>query len=1311
MALKVNNFTGFEPQGAQESSDISGSPAYPTTDPISGLASLRFTASGSWKLPWVSPGITDAGNDYVVGVAVNFADKVPSSAAPFIQILDDAGPILDLRLETNSNVLIRDANQGTIRTLIDPFTVDQEHYIEIYFQHQASATMEVFVDGISQGEDTLEDLTDGGTLTDLGLFGINDVTVDFDDVYILSGATAATDRLGGSTLESMPEVFGYQTGHSTNQDIGDALASGQWNDTGDTPAVEEGDAFCASLDGASSTTADTDMDDINTRGLGPGPESLKGDKYYFDTSDAGPRDDEAVWTNAANYFDGSTSTFARTTTGSGGENLNELRGEGTNAPASGGTILRVFWRLFSKSDSSDFSRSKIYTDGEGEELSERQLLAPATAAWSTWGEMNAPSGGWTWAKLQALEINTWPLSPAPIGLDLYRVEIFVEHTTGTEKRDGPDVSGTIKAAKFIFNLKRTNGSGTSMGYRFGNDGDGVTSSGNIEGSLSTAYTTIEELSEAAGVVPTATEDFRIGLEAGTTDTGGRDIFCSEAWAMLLHVPDVVGGHTITGDQTLSNYSQAGTVTMHPDIVGAQVLAELAQQATVNEIFTVAVANLLAEYLQSAQSHMNPDIAGAQILADYLQTGSPVQIFSATGVQALANYLQSGTATSIEEFTATGAQSLFNYLQSGVGAHPHSVSGVQTLVDFLQSGSAVQIFLATGAQSLSDFLQSGDGIMLPSGAGDLTLAELQQAGVAVQVFLPVGDQTLADYLQSGDVTSTLDHTVSGAQILVELQQAGVAVQIFTPTGDQTLEDYLQSGDVVMHPSVAGVQTLEDFLQSGTVEEIFLVSGALTLAELQQAGVAVMIPAGTGVQSLANFLQAATFNEIFTVSGVQTLDDYLQSAVGLMHPDGTGVLILSDYLQSGNLTHTQESVTGDAAQVLANFLQAGSAHMVPTFTGDMTLANFEQAGGVALIFTMSGVMTLDDYLQSGMINEIFSVAGALTLAELQQAGVILMLPSSAGAQTLADLLQAGSIVETLPAAGVQSLENYLQNAAVVMLPSGTGGLVLADYEQEGSVIHAIAGHTAIGDQTLEDYLQAATGVMLPSMSGSQILFDFLQAGSALVIQSAAGDQILAQVTMAGSGKEIFVVAGAQTLAGFAQSGDVVMLPSGVGANILAEYLQSGSGSEIIIGTGIQSLPDILQAGVAVMSPSAAGNQVLEQLAQNGVGIEIFIATGGHTLPNFTQSGGVELSFSAVGAQALADFVQAGTGNHVFIATIAGAQMLADYAQLGTGLVVLAPPLFVAKFIKLLGAAKVELLGSDDIAFRTAADIILRRRQRGA
>jgi len=95
--------------------------------------------------------------------------------------------------------------------------------------------------------------------------------------------------------------------------------------------------------------------------------------YYFDGSDVAATDSGTDWTGVTNADDGDIDTDATTST-AGTETTNYLQIEGTNAPASGGSISLV--------------RSRTH-NGIG---------------FSGYTTVPAPVGGWTWAILQGLEI-------------------------------------------------------------------------------------------------------------------------------------------------------------------------------------------------------------------------------------------------------------------------------------------------------------------------------------------------------------------------------------------------------------------------------------------------------------------------------------------------------------------------------------------------------------------------------------------------------------------------------------------------------------------------------------------------------------------------------------------------------------------------------------------------------------------------------------------------------------------------------------------------------------------------------------------
>ncbi len=555
--VQINNFTGFETQGLEETNSAAGTPTFETINQRTGGSALILDDTAEeYDFPWVADGITDAGDDYVIGFAFR---KSANAADIFLRILDDAaGLVLRLNLLSGGDIEFRNSG-GSLLDTSAVLNSDQWYYFEIYFENTNTGAWEWFQDGVSIGSGTSDFQPAAspalGASSLIKLEGIATVTLLFDDVYILSGATAATDRLGGGTINEMPEVFMYQNDRNEGDGTADlsaisggglTLNSGEWTDAANTPGSEASSAdFTGTpLDGVAYADG----------GARRGPANLTGDTYYFDTSDAGPRDNDSVWTNDANGFDGSISTLTRSTT-SGTFATNELQGEGTTAPSSGGTIGECFARIYAEGDDSDDEvQFVVLTDGEAETALSSRAFAPGTVArWSPWFAMTEPGGGWTFAVIQALETTFWGSSDATFnGIDVYRVEIFIEHTSGSETWDrGTIVDGdaNIKAVKGIWHAERGGGGATTHTIYIGNDAD---SEGGFDSTTITLLNNTEADFEFLGETdpPLSTENFAQGFGV----SGNQDFRCREMWATLLHVPsaaddaDVDAGILIGGEQ-------------------------------------------------------------------------------------------------------------------------------------------------------------------------------------------------------------------------------------------------------------------------------------------------------------------------------------------------------------------------------------------------------------------------------------------------------------------------------------------------------------------------------------------------------------------------------------------------------------------------------------------------------------------------------------------------------------------------------------------------------------------------------------------
>jgi len=153
--------------------------------------------------------------------------------------------------------------------------------------------------------------------------------------------------------------------------------------------------------------------------------------YYFNT--ATPDDPDSNWINDSYAFDGSTSTGANAID-FGTEGVGYLGGGGTNAPASGGLISQVRARMYVFSDC-----IPSYCDMFGDiydgatALGDISVLGEGYAYWGNYTNLSAPTGGWTWAKLQTLYFKGWVDNNGAAfnGGVIYRIEIEVTSSGGT----------------------------------------------------------------------------------------------------------------------------------------------------------------------------------------------------------------------------------------------------------------------------------------------------------------------------------------------------------------------------------------------------------------------------------------------------------------------------------------------------------------------------------------------------------------------------------------------------------------------------------------------------------------------------------------------------------------------------------------------------------------------------------------------------------------------------------------------------------------------------------------------------------------
>jgi len=153
--------------------------------------------------------------------------------------------------------------------------------------------------------------------------------------------------------------------------------------------------------------------------------------YYFDAHAGGPTDPNSVWTNDANAFDGSTSTHADGST-AGSTSSNYLYGQGTSgtgsapADANGSSINSVQVRIYAQDAFKNTLSAAVYTASLGTLLGTGQTTISASPQWGPYTTLSAPSGGWTWAAIQTLEVKLYN-NVNITTTTVYRVEIQVNY--------------------------------------------------------------------------------------------------------------------------------------------------------------------------------------------------------------------------------------------------------------------------------------------------------------------------------------------------------------------------------------------------------------------------------------------------------------------------------------------------------------------------------------------------------------------------------------------------------------------------------------------------------------------------------------------------------------------------------------------------------------------------------------------------------------------------------------------------------------------------------------------------------------------
>ncbi len=445
-----------------------------------------------------------------------------------------------------------------------------------------------------------------------------------------------------------------------------------------------------------------------------------------------------------------------------------------------------------------------------------------------------------------------------------------------------NITGPINGVKAICRMERGGGGASAHFILLGNDGDGTTRSADLNPSNQPANFFF--VSEAATIVPTASEVLRIGFET----TGAQDFECYDMLGQILHTP--VAAISADGDATLEVIEAAGTadrVVQADD--GAPALAPFVAAGTAERrVQADDGAPTLAVVEAAGTAEANApviDADGAATLAVVEAAGVATRgVQAADGAPALVPVEAAGTAERRVQ-ADDGAPALVPIEASGaaaIGGADVTADGDATLEVIEAAGTAERRVQADdGAPALAVVEAAGvatRGVGAADGAPELTPVEA--AGTATHGKEADGAATLAVVEAAGVATRGVQ-AADGAPALTPVEAAGTAARrlqaddgapsIAAVEAAGTAERRVQAADgapalaVVVAAGTASIDTgaitangaalIPVVIAAGVAVVRRQASGAITLAVIEAAGIVVVpVPVfETGRRHIAPFFE--------------------------------------------------------------------------------------------------------------------------------------------------------------------------------------------------------------------------------------------------------------------------------------------------------------------------------------------------------------------------------------------------------------------------------------------------------------------------
>ncbi len=337
--------------------------------------------------------------------------------------------------------------------------------------------------------------------------------------------------------------------------------------------------------------------------------------YYFDTSDEGPTDTQAVWNDDTAAFDSNPEGGSELPGGNNGSSTNNaLSGGGTTAPASGADIIVVYARSHYSKGGYTNLKGEIYTDGKSELLGTIDQFGSASFGniWTEWIELTVPSGGWTWAKVQALEIYTYGIGSSGASAYARHNEIKVGATPAADRNvtctteilevaenvatvnRSREVSGSTEALQLGINsatVNRARGAIGSIEALVVSENPATIKTDRGVGGLSESLVVAENIATVnrARLVGGAVEALELTENAATITFDRSIAGITEALELVEIAATINRSRLVAGSaEALTLTENAATITIGRTVSGISEALELAENAAaINRTRTVA----------------------------------------------------------------------------------------------------------------------------------------------------------------------------------------------------------------------------------------------------------------------------------------------------------------------------------------------------------------------------------------------------------------------------------------------------------------------------------------------------------------------------------------------------------------------------------------------------------------------------------------------------------------------------------------------------------------------------------------------------